>query len=160
MNKTVITAIVVAIVFGGGGSYFGTQQAASAAPSGAAAYAGRTGAAGGASRFGGGAAGGGSTTGTIISTGSGTMTIQMAASTSTSATTGTKIVLFDANTVVSELQTVPAANLAVGQLVTVGGTANSDGSVTATSIQVRPARTGAATTQQGPMQPYSGTSGQ
>jgi hypothetical protein len=158
MNKTVITAIMVAIIFGGGGYYFGTQQAASSTtPTGAAAFAGRT---GGAGRFGGGAAGGGFTTGTIISTGSGTMTIQMPTSTSTSATTGTKIVLFDSNTVVSELQTVPVSNLAVGQSVTVSGTANSDGSVTATSIQVRPARTGGPATTQGLMQSYSGSNGQ
>ena len=141
MNKTIITAILVAVVFGGGGYYFGKQASASATPTGAAAFAGRTGAPGGTGRFGGGA-GGGFTTGTIISTGSGTMTIQMPTSTSTSATTGTKIVILDANTVISELQTVPTTNLAVGQSVTVSGTSNSDGSVTATSIQVRPARAG------------------
>ncbi len=144
-KNTWITVLVVAIVFGGGGYYFGTQQASSAtpAPSGANAYAGRTGA-GGAGRFGG-AAGGGLTTGTIISTGSGTMTIQLPSSTSTSATVGTKIVLFDTTTQVTEMKTVDASTLTVGQGVVVSGTTNSDGSLTATSIQVRPTRTGAPT---------------
>ncbi len=138
-----VVAVVVAIVFGGGGYYFGTQSAKSAVPAGAAAYAGRTGTAGRTGGFGGASALGGGTAGTIISTGNGTLTIQMAASTSTSATTGTKIVLFDSSTMVNELQSVPASSLTVGQNVTVAGTANADGSVTATSIQVRPAGTGA-----------------
>ena len=158
MNKTIITAIAVAIVFGGGGYYFGKQSAASATPSGAAAFAARAGGAGRTGAFGG--AGGGFAAGTIIATGNGTMTIQMPASTSSTATTGTKIVLFDNSTQVSELQSVPASNLAVGQSITVTGTTNSDGSVTATSIQVRPAGargpSAAAQTQQAPMQLYTG----
>jgi len=142
MNNTIIVGIVAAVVFGGGGYYLGMQKATSsttAATATGAAFAGRG--AGGAGRFGGGAAGGGFTGGTILSIGSGTMTIQMAASTSTSATTGTKIVLFDTTTQVSEMQTVAPSALTVGQSVTVTGATNSDGSVTATSIQVRPART-------------------
>jgi hypothetical protein len=143
-KNTWITALVVAIIFGGGGYYFGTQHASSAAPGGAAAFAGRTGGTGNAAgRFGAGASGGGFTTGTIISTGSGTMTIQLPSSTSTSATTGTKIVL--SNTTVTEMKNVDPSTLAVGQDVVISGTANSDGSLTATSIQVRAARTGAPT---------------
>jgi len=142
MNNTIIVGIVAAVVFGGGGYYLGMQKASSsttAATATGAAFAGRG--AGGAGRFGG-AAGGGFTGGTILSIGDGTMTIQMAASTSTSATTGTKIVLFDTTTQVSEMQTVAPSALTVGQNVTVTGSTNSDGSLTATSIQVRPARTG------------------
>jgi hypothetical protein len=146
MNKNAwIVAVVVALVFGGGGYYFGKQSATSATPTGAAAYAGRTGATGRTGSFAGGAGFGGGTTGTIISTGNGTLTIQMAASTSTTATTGTKIVLFDTSTMVNELESVPASTLAVGQSIVVTGTANSDGSVTATSIQVRPAGMGSRT---------------
>ena len=142
MNNTIINAIVVAVVFGGGGYYVGMQKTAAAttATQGAngAAFAGRT---GGAGRFGGGA-GGGFTGGTILSICNGSLTIQLPSSTSTSATTGTKIVLFDTTTQVSEMQTVPASKLTIGQNVMVTGATNSDGSVTATSIQVRPARTG------------------
>jgi hypothetical protein len=139
MNNTVITAIVVAVVFGGGGYYLGSQKASSAAitqsPTGATGnFGGR-----GGNRFG---AGGGFTGGTILSIGNGSLTIQLPSSTSTTATTGTKIVLFDTTTQVSEMQSVPASKLTVGQNVMVTGSLNSDGSVTATSIQVRPARTG------------------
>ena len=148
-NNPWVIAAIVAVVFGAGGYYAGTMHSsssvASASPSGASAggFAGR-GAGGG--RFGGGAAGG-FTAGTILSIGNGTMTIQLAQSTSTSATTGTKIVLFDTNTTVSEMQSVPASTLTAGQSVVVSGSANADGSVTATSIQVRPSR---PTGQNGP----------
>ena len=140
MNNTVITAIVTALVFGGGGYYLGMQKAASSTtatqtPTGAT-FAGR-----GAGRFGGGA-GGGFTGGTILSIGNGSLTLQLANSTSSTATTGTKIVLFDTTTQVSEMQSVQASTLTVGQNVMVSGSANSDGSLTATSIQVRPARNG------------------
>lgn len=138
MNKTILTAIAVAIVFGAGGYYFGSQQSSATvttAPTGASGYTGRTG-----GRFAG--AGGGFNAGTIISTGDGTMTIQLTASTSTSAVSGTKIVLFDNNTQVNEMQTVPASTLTVGQNVVVNGSTNTDGSLTATTIQVRPTGAG------------------
>ena len=135
-----ITVIVVAIVCAGGGYLIGKQSATSTAATGASAYAGRAGGAGFAGRAGGiTGAGGGATIGTIIATSDGSFTVQLPTSTSTTATTGTKIVLFDNSTMVSELESVPATSLTVGQSVTVTGTANSDGSVTATSIQVRPA---------------------
>jgi len=147
MNKKMwIIVIVVAIVVGGagfwGGMTYAQNQATSArtAFAGGAGLAGRTGAAGFAGR---GAAGaGGATFGTVISISPTSFTIQLPASTSTTATTGTKIVLYDSSTQIQQLQTVPASNLAVGQSVTVAGTANSDGSVTATSVQIRPAGTG------------------
>jgi hypothetical protein len=93
------------------------------------------------------------------------MTIQLPNSTSTSATTGTKIVLFDTNTSVTEMKNVDPSTLTVGQGVVVSGTANSDGSLTATTIQVRPtgargAGAGTIQTQQAPMQPYTGPAGQ
>lgn len=151
-----IIAVVVAIVFGGGGYYAGTLASSAAAPAGATGaptgggtFAGRS---GGSGRFGGGS--GGFTAGTIVSIGSGTMTIQLAESTSSSATTGTKIVLFDANTQVNEMTTVPPTSLVAGQSVVVSGSSNADGSVTATSIQVRPSRT--PQEQDGPMQPATG----
>ena len=140
MNKNAwVTALVVAIVFGGGGYYLGKQSAASATPtSGSGTFAGRT---GGAGRFGGGA-GGGFTAGTIIATGNGSITIQMAASTSTTATTGTKIVLYDTNTQIAKTTAGSMSDLTTGQNVIVTGTTNSDGSVTATMIQLRPAGSG------------------
>jgi hypothetical protein len=67
------------------------------------------------------------------------MTVQLPNSTSTAAQTGTKIVLFDGSTQVEELQSVGISRLAQGQSVMVSGSANPDGSITAQSIQIRPA---------------------
>lgn len=145
MNKnTWIIAVVVAIVFGGGGFWGGMTYAQSQRSSfgGAGGFAGRAGGAA-AVRTGAGA-GSGATFGTILSVSPTSITIQLPTATTTSAASGTKIVLYDTSTQVQELQSVSVSNLAAGQTVTVMGTANSDGSITAQTIQVRPAgRTGA-----------------
>jgi hypothetical protein len=137
MDKTIMMGIVIAVIFGGGGYYVGHQSAATAssAPTNTPTF-GQNGGGRGGSRFG----GGGFTGGTILSIGNGSLTIELPSSTSTTATTGSKIVLFDTTTQVSEMQSVPASKFTVGQNVIVTGAANSDGSVTATSIQVRPTR--------------------
>ena len=131
--------MLIAVVFAGGGFWGGMSYAQSEATSARAAFAGAAGRAGFVGRAG---AAGGATFGTILSIDPTSITIQLPASTSSAATTGTKIVLYDASTQIQALQSVPASSLAVGQTVTVAGTANSDGSVTATMIQVRPAGAG------------------
>ena len=151
-RKAWIWAVIIVIVVAGGAFWGGMTYAASQTPTaasrfagaGGAAFAGRTGAAGFA-----GAAGGG-TVGTVIAIGSGTFTVQLPSSTSTTATTGTKLVLVDSATEIDELESVPVSNIQVGQSVTVAGTANSDGSVTASSVMIRPAttRTGTGVTTQ------------
>lgn len=148
-KKAWIWVIIGVIIVAGAGFWGGMTYAAgktSTSRTGAAAFAGRAGAAGG---FGGGAfavAGGGGTVGTVIQVGNGTFTVQLPSSTSTTATTGTKLVLVSNSTEVDELETVPTSNIQVGQSVTVAGTANSDGSVTASSVMIRPAATGRAST--------------
>ena len=140
MNKNAwITVVVVALVVGGGGFYAGEKYQAGQAPAattGAGTFAGR-GAGGFAGRTGG--AGGGATFGTIVAMDASSITVQLPTSTSTAATTGSKVVLYDSSTQVQELQSVSPSSLSVGQSVTVAGTTNSDGSVTAQSIQIRPA---------------------
>jgi hypothetical protein len=143
MNKNSwIVVIVIAIVVGGAGFWGGMTYAQNQAPSARTAF---TGAAAGRAGFAGRAGGtaGGATFGTIISIDPTSITIQLPASTST-ATSGTKIVLYDSSTQIQQLQSVPASNLVVGQSVTVTGAANADGSVTATSIQIRPTGAGRA----------------
>lgn len=144
MNKTITAAVVAAVVFGGGGYYLGSSQASAASTAATSArtgstgggYAGRT---GGAGRFG----GAGATFGTIIAKDATSITVQLQQTgTSTSATqTGTKIVLYDPSTQIMKTAAGTSADLVTGQTVTVAGTSNSDGSVTATSIQLRPAMT-------------------
>jgi cytochrome c-type biogenesis protein CcmE len=80
----------------------------------------------------GGAAGGGLVTGTIATLGSSSITLQLANGNS-------EVVFYSTSTPVSEPTTVSANTLKVGTTVMVGGTSNSDGSLTAQTIQVRPA---------------------
>lgn len=50
---------------------------------------------------------------------------------------GSKLVYFSASTTVSQMTSTPVSDLSVGQTVMINGSANSDGSISAQSIQVR-----------------------
>ncbi len=138
MNNMRWTIVAVAVVFAGAGFWGGMTYAANVAPAtsklpGAGGVTFRTRDGSGGGPF------GSATIGTVIKTGNGSFNVQLPNSTSTGATTGTKLVLVSASTQVDELQSVPASNVRVGQTVTVAGSANSDGSITASSIMIRPA---------------------
>ncbi len=75
---------------------------------------------------------GGFVAGEITSLASSSLTLQLANGNSV-------VVFYSTSTTVSKPTTVPAAALTTGTSVMVGGTQNSDGSLTAQSIQVRPA---------------------
>ncbi|HUD02621.1 MAG TPA: hypothetical protein VMR46_01185 [Candidatus Paceibacterota bacterium] len=138
MNKNqIIGAVVVLIIVGGSAFYGGMSYAGSQTPAargtfsaggGAGGFAGRTGARGGAA--------GGFTAGTIVSSGSGTISIQQQNGSST------EIVLVGPSTQILKTAAGSASDLSVGTAVTITGTANSDGSMTANSIQIRPAGMG------------------
>lgn len=91
-------------------------------------FMGRTGAAAGAAARGG---MGGLTAGQIIAKDDTSITVKMADG-------STKIVLVGASTAVSRQAQGSASDLTVGADVAVQGSANSDGSVTAQSVQIRP----------------------
>ncbi|MDR3571486.1 MAG: DUF5666 domain-containing protein [Candidatus Pacebacteria bacterium] len=133
MKKIWIATLASAVIFGGIGYYVGSTSTTGQATT--VSGAGKTFVTRGA--YGGGA-GVGATIGTVIQTGSGTFTIQLPASTSSTATTGTKLVLVDNSTQVQELQSVPTSNIQTGQMVTVAGITNSDGSITASNVMIRP----------------------
>lgn len=136
--KKWILPIIIAIVFAGGGYLIGRQTASTNTASiSGGTYPGRTGATGSFAGRTGGFAGGNATIGTIIAQTSGSFTVQLPASTSTTAQTGTKIVLYDNATSVMALKSVPASSLQIGDTVTVTGTTNSDGSITASNIEAR-----------------------
>ena len=83
---------------------------------------------------------GGFTVGQIISKDATSITVQLmtpgGAASGTAA--GSKIVFFDSNTKVTKQASGTLADLAVGTEVSVTGTTNSDGSVSAQSVQIRP----------------------
>jgi hypothetical protein len=139
-----VISILVGLGVGFGGGYFVRGLAASKARSGFAAtgvngvpsgfqrYTGSgTRAAGqgaaGSARM----AGGGAVNGTILSTDAKSLTVKMADG-------STKIVLLSGSTAYSNTQAAAQGDLKTGSTVAVFGTANSDGSVTATTVQINP----------------------
>jgi hypothetical protein len=104
---------------------------------------GGTGGAGNGAFFGGNGrtgAGGGAVTGSIISSDANSITVK-------SADGSTKIVLVSPSTTISKFQSASVSDLTTGQNVIVTGTANSDGTVTATRVELGvtlPARQGTA----------------
>jgi hypothetical protein len=134
-NNLYISIIIAVIVAGGLGFWGGDAYASAKAPAG---YAARAGGAAGFTRGAGGTRGGGMAsstggfvTGQIISADADTVTVNLQNGSS-------KIVLFSNSTQIMKSTTGTAADLTAGQYVSVTGTANSDGSVSASSIQVRP----------------------
>lgn len=135
MKKNLIILIVVAVVVGVaafyGGMAYGKSKATPAFGQGnraaGANFAGRQGPSTGLGRS------GGSANGQIIAKDDKSITIQMGNN------GGSKIVFYSASTEVSKFDKGDASDIAVGQSVMINGTANSDGSVTAQTIQIRPA---------------------
>jgi hypothetical protein len=143
-RNQVIGAVIILVVVAGGSFYAGKSMASAAPARGqfGAGFAAGTGGANGTAGFAGrgaagtrGGAAGGFTSGTIISSANGSISIQQQNGSST------EIVLLSPTTMILKQTSGTAADLTTGTSVTVTGTANSDGSMTATSVQIRPART-------------------
>jgi hypothetical protein len=145
MNKKstlVIWAIVIAVVFFGAGWYIkGSSSAPSATTAARSGFSGTFSGTAGA-RAGRTVAGGGLVAGKIVSVDPTSISIQLPNSTSTTATTGSTVVLYSTGTSILKSVVGSSADLQVGNSVTVSGTTNSDGSVSANSIQIRPTQTG------------------
>ena len=73
----------------------------------------------------------GFTNGKIISKDANNITVQLM-------TNGTKIIFLDTNTTVSKMATGAISDLIIGTQVSITGTTNVDGSITAKSVQIRP----------------------
>jgi len=131
-----IVSLVVGLAAGfGGGYYFKGYQQTNAR----AAFAGGAGVTGGFQRYAGGigsrgtGAGmrGGAVNGTILSMDSSSITVKLADG-------STKIVLLSGSTTYSNTASATQSDLKTGSTVAVFGTPNSDGSVTATNVQMNP----------------------
>jgi len=136
MKSNLVLPIVLLVVglgagFGGGYYFKGYQQTQARV-----AFAG--GLPGGAQRFtgtrGAGARGGagGAVTGEVLSMDAKSLTVKMSDG-------STKIVLFAGSTTYSDTTTATQTDIKTGETVAIFGTPNSDGSVTATNIQINPA---------------------
>ena len=131
-NKLILVAVTVAFLVGSGAFYGGMKYAQGKAVSDRQQRLGQTGAnIGSGFRGGQSGAGGGLVSGDIISKDNQSITVKMRDGSS-------KIVFFSDTTEVSKFVAGVSADLVIGKTVTIIGKTNSDGSVTATSVQLRP----------------------
>ena len=132
MKNNIALIVILALIVGGAAGFFGGMQyQKSQRPSfgqfaGAGGFGTRgTSGAAGARRNGNGAVG------TILSVDANSMTVKLNDGSS-------KIVLLTGTTSINKAATATAADLTVGETVSAFGTTNTDGSVTATNVQINP----------------------
>lgn len=128
-KSALITIIILAIVIAGGSFYGGMIYGKSQNPRSAFAAGNFQGIRGNRS----GAVGANFISGSILSKDSSSITLQLPNN------TGSKIIFYSSTTQISKSASGSADDLITGTSVNVTGTTNSDGSVTAQSIQIRPA---------------------
>ena len=132
-NNVLITVLLIAL-FTGVGFFGGTKYQQSKTPTFAGGQArGQFGGTGVSSAAGarGGRTGGGQVRGEILNADAKSITVKLQDG-------STKIVLLGTSTSINKAAVATTADLSVGQTVSVFGTANTDGSVTAQNIQLNP----------------------
>lgn len=123
MNKTLITALIVLVIAGGAGFFGGMKYQQSKAPTRQFSnFAGRNGGSGNIFR---------PVNGQILSNSNNTLTVKLADGTS-------KVVILTGSTQINKAALGTVTDLVTGSTVAVFGQTNSDGSVTAQSIQINP----------------------
>jgi hypothetical protein len=119
-SKQIVILIVIAIVFAGGGFYGGMRYQQSKSPTRRNV------------QFTGGRAGMGFVNGQVMSADSGSITVK-------NQNGGSQIVILAPSTQYRKTVDGTASDVVVGGMVTVTGTSNSDGSLTAQNVQIRSA---------------------
>lgn len=130
-NNIALIAILALLVGGGAGFFGGMQYQKNQRPS----FGQFTGARGGSGAVGARGRNGNGAVGTILSVDANSMTVKLADG-------GSKIVLLTAATSINKAATATAADLTVGETVSSFGTTNTDGSITATNVQINPVMRG------------------
>jgi len=127
-NILIIIAVIAILIVGGGAFYggmiYGKSQSATASTALRTAFASRTGRDGG---------GGGFISGSIIAEDNSSITIKLPNN------GGSKIIFYSPTTQIGKMTSRTSSDLTNGTNISVTGTTNSDGTVTAQSIQIRPA---------------------
>lgn len=125
-NNAIIISIIIAIIFAAGGFFAGMQYQKSQARS---ALAQGFGGAGGFRRFAGanGATGSAPIRGTVLSTDASSITLKLADGSS-------KVIILSSGTGIVKSTTAKASDVKSGDTVTIIGTSNSDGTVTAQQV--------------------------
>ena len=137
MNKNkkiglmVLGILILVAVFYGGMVYGKSQVPARIGVAGAFAR-------GAGGMRGAGGAAGGFTTGQIIAKDATSITVQLIAGGAAGTGSGSKIVFLNNNTKITKSVSGTATDLAVGTEISVTGTPNTDGSINAQSVQIRP----------------------
>lgn len=139
LNQAIAGGIAIAIVCFGGGYYIGKTFGVSAPQRGQ--FAGQFGS--GSTRTGGvnGRNMNGFAAGTILAKDASSITVQLGGQggAANGSSTGSRIVILGSSTQVGKFVSGAVSDLEVGQEVLVTGSPNSDGSITAQQIQIRPA---------------------
>jgi hypothetical protein len=140
LNRTtkIISGIVILLIVAGGAFYggmlYGKNQGGALTAAARANFAGIRGSRTGV------AVGAGFISGNIISSDASSITLQLPSGTGSTGSTGSKIIFFSSTTQISKSASGTASDLAAGTSVSVTGTTNPDGSITAQSIQIRPTK--------------------
>ncbi|MFA6255107.1 MAG: hypothetical protein WC675_03695 [Patescibacteria group bacterium] len=133
-NTNTIIGIAVALLVVAGGSFYGGLlygKSKSAGPSGGRFQDLTSEQRQARMQLNGGSGNNGLATGEIISQDDKSITVKLPDG-------GSKIIFYSSSTIIGKMATSTAADLTLGESVMATGTANSDGSITAQSIQVRP----------------------
>ncbi len=134
MKKKLITQGVTLGIVIAGASFYGGMQYGKSSAAGAASLRGerfaQNGAMGGRTRVG--QTGGGFVAGEVVAKDSTSVTIKLPDG-------GSRVIFLSASTRIAKAAEGTLGDIAVGESVTVGGAANADGSITAQTIQIRPA---------------------